>query len=72
MTNPWCLTDRELEVLSLLYELDQNRFIALRLGIGLRTIENHFVNIFRKMNVTSRVRAAVDHDRWIRAQGMLA
>jgi two-component system response regulator DegU len=53
------LTPRELKVLSLLVEGQTNDQIGITLGISVKTVENHLHSIFRKMNVASRVEAAV-------------
>ena len=53
------LTPRELEVLGLLVEGMTNDQIGVNLGISVKTVENHLHTIFRKMDVASRVGAAV-------------
>lgn len=53
------LTTRELEVLRLVVDGKTSAEIALRLGISCKTVEKHLEKIFKKMNVTSRVEAAV-------------
>lgn len=53
------LTAREVEVLSLAAEGMSNRDIALELGIGVRTVKGHLLNIFAKMRVGSRTEAVV-------------
>jgi DNA-binding NarL/FixJ family response regulator len=53
------LTARELEVLELVVEGKTSSEIAFRLGISSKTVEKHLEKIFKKMNVTSRVEAAV-------------
>lgn len=53
------LTDREKEVLSLLTDGLTNREISLQLQIAESTIEFHMGNLFKKLNVASRVEAAV-------------
>jgi DNA-binding NarL/FixJ family response regulator len=53
------LTPRELKVLSLVVEGKTNEQIGLALGISVKTVENHLHSIFRKMDVVSRVEAAV-------------
>jgi ATP/maltotriose-dependent transcriptional regulator MalT len=52
------LSERELEVLQLLVDGLQNREIAARLTISLNTVKTHIGNIFGKLGVNSRVRAA--------------
>ncbi|MHB0869164.1 MAG: response regulator [Chloroflexota bacterium] len=51
------LTDREVEVLRLLATGATNRQIANRLWISERTVDNHVLNIYRKINVGDRVQA---------------
>jgi DNA-binding NarL/FixJ family response regulator len=53
------LTPRELKVLSLVVEGKTNDQIGVALGISVKTVENHLHAIFRKMDVVSRVEAAV-------------
>ncbi len=53
------LTARELEVLRLVVEGKTSAEIAHRLGISGKTVEKHLEKIFKKMNVSSRVEAAV-------------
>ncbi len=53
------LTARELEVLRLVVEARTNGEIALRLGVSEKTVEKHLETIFRKLDVASRVEAAV-------------
>jgi DNA-binding NarL/FixJ family response regulator len=51
------LTDREIEVLRLLATGETNRQIANRLWISERTVDNHVLNIYRKINVSDRAQA---------------
>jgi two-component system, NarL family, response regulator LiaR len=53
------LTARELDVLRLVVEGKTNDQIGVNLGISVKTVENHLHTIFQKMNVISRVEAAV-------------
>lgn len=53
------LTPRELKVLNLVAEGLTNREIALQLEITDRTVDFHVSNILQKLDVTSRVAAAV-------------
>src|SRR5512143_1325557 len=52
-------TPREKEVLSLVVQGKTNGEIGVALGISEKTVEKHLDAIFRKMNVVSRVEAAV-------------
>jgi len=51
------LTAREMEVLILAARGHSNKEIAQELGINLRTVKGYFVNIFSKLNVSSRTEA---------------
>jgi DNA-binding NarL/FixJ family response regulator len=52
-------TPREMEVLRLVVEGKTNGEIGIALGISEKTVEKHLDAIFRKMDVVSRVEAAV-------------
>jgi DNA-binding NarL/FixJ family response regulator len=53
------LTNREREVLILVAEGLSNKEIAQRLVVTVRTVDFHVSNILRKLDVISRVEAAV-------------
>jgi DNA-binding NarL/FixJ family response regulator len=53
------LTKREMEVLTLVVEGKTNQEIGLALGISEKTVEKHLDGVFSKLNVSSRVAAAV-------------
>lgn len=53
------LTDRETEILDCLAEGMNNKNIARKLGISDTTVKVHIKNILRKLNLTSRLEAAV-------------
>ena len=53
------LTDRENEILECLAEGMNNKNIARKLGISDTTVKVHIKNILRKLNLTSRLEAAV-------------
>lgn len=53
------LTDREMDVLSLLAKGMTNKEIAQRLFLSVRTVEAHLQNIYGKLNVSSRTEAAL-------------
>lgn len=58
------LSRREREVLQLAAERYTNKEIALRLNIVARTVEFHMNNILQKLQVSSRVEAAI----WFQVQ----
>ena len=53
------LTKREIEVLIEVAKGNFNRDIALHLNISERTVKNHMVSIFKKIDVADRTQAAV-------------
>jgi DNA-binding NarL/FixJ family response regulator len=63
---PAGLTEREVEVLRLVAEGLSNKEIARILSITVRTVDFHISNILKKLDVTSRVEAAV----WVKEQGV--
>ena len=63
---PGGLTERELEVLRLVADGQSNKQIARQLYITVRTANFHVGNILQKLDLTSRVEAAV----WAKEQGL--
>lgn len=61
------LTDRENEVLALLARGLPNKRIAVRLNLGLRTVEGHVTRILNKLGVRSRTEAAL----WAAVHGLI-
>jgi DNA-binding NarL/FixJ family response regulator len=61
------LTERERDVLKLVVEGKTNQEIGLALGISEKTVEKHLDSIFTKLQVSSRVEAAV----WAVREGLL-
>lgn len=53
------LTPREKEVLGLVVDGQTNREIAFNLDISEKTVEKHLHNVYKKLDVSSRVEAAV-------------
>ena len=53
------LHEREMEILRLVAKGMSNKEIASALSISARTVQAHLVNIFNKLNVSSRVEALV-------------
>ena len=54
------LTTREAEVLRLAAKGKNNRDIAAELGVGVRTVKGHLMNVFDKMHVNSRTEAVME------------
>ena len=60
---PDLLTDREREVLQLVAESNSTKEIASKLGISVKTVDNHRTNLMRKLNlhdVASLTRYAIE------------
>jgi DNA-binding CsgD family transcriptional regulator len=55
--DPSLLTPRQSEILALLRAGKANKAIAHELGIGLGTVKQHLVALFKKLNVTNRAMA---------------
>lgn len=53
------LTQRELEVLQLVAQGQNNKAIAKKLYISEKTVKNHLTSIFQKLGVTDRTQAAL-------------
>lgn len=53
------LTEREIEVLILLAEGKTNKEISKVLNITVHTVKAHLLNIYEKLNINSRVQAAI-------------
>lgn len=53
------LTDRELEVLTLVGRGFTNKAIGMQLGISDRTVQGHLARIFTKLNASSRTEAVM-------------
>jgi DNA-binding NarL/FixJ family response regulator len=64
---PGGLTERELEVLALVAEGYTNTRIARELDIAERTVEFHVGNVLEKLDVASRVEAAM----WAKDEGIV-
>lgn len=53
------LTKREVEVLKLIAQGENNRSIAQKLYLSEKTVKNHITNIFQKIGVVDRTQAAL-------------
>lgn len=53
------LTERELEVLTLIGKGNNNRQIACHLSISEKTVKNHISNIFSKLHICDRTQAVI-------------
>jgi DNA-binding NarL/FixJ family response regulator len=53
------LSPRELEIIRLAAQGLSNKSIAADLGLNVRTVKGHLVNIFAKLNVSSRTEAVI-------------
>lgn len=53
------LTQRESEVLARVSHGQQNKEIALALGIAVHTVEQHLKHIYQKLGIGNRTEAAV-------------
>lgn len=51
------LTDRQLDLLRLLYRGNDNRSIALALSLSVKTVENHLTRLYKAIDVRSRLEA---------------
>lgn len=57
MTSATALTTRQREIMQLLQEGLDNNSIARRMGLSVKTIENHLTRLYRQLNVQSRLEA---------------
>jgi DNA-binding NarL/FixJ family response regulator len=64
---PQVLTERELEIVSLVGEGYSNRELARMLWVTEQTVKFHLTNIYRKLGVSNRTEAS----RWAHAHGLL-
>jgi DNA-binding CsgD family transcriptional regulator len=62
------LSDREIDVLLLVADGKTNEEIGMVLGISGKTVQHHLARIYRKIDVTSRVTAAL----WLAERGLAA
>jgi DNA-binding CsgD family transcriptional regulator len=62
-SNPAQLTQREIQVLSLVAEGHRNAEIAQRMVVSVKTVDHHVSSILRKLKVPTRAEAAVEAAR---------
>ena len=58
--SPEALSERELEVLTLIAKGTSNKLIATNLNIGESTVKTHIQSIFHKLNVSDRTEAVTE------------
>lgn len=63
-----CLTEKERDIASRLYELDNTKAIARALHISESTVKTRLTRAFAKLGALSRVQVAVLWDRYLREQ----
>jgi DNA-binding NarL/FixJ family response regulator len=69
------LTDRQLDLLRLLYRGYDNRTIALALNLSVKTVENHLTRLYKMIDVRSRLEAVnyiMQHPDMIAVSGAAA
>jgi DNA-binding CsgD family transcriptional regulator len=64
MSNPWNLTARETEVLTLVADLGCSKLASRAAAISSKTVDIHMTNVIAKMGARNRLQAAVKWDRW--------
>jgi DNA-binding CsgD family transcriptional regulator len=63
--NPWYLSEREAEVLSLVAELGCSKSVSRVAGIEPKTVDLHMAKVISKMGAKNRLQAAIKWDRWV-------
>lgn len=64
------LTNRQRELLHLLWEGKDNQTIAQMIGLSIKTVENHLTRLYRQLNVCSRLEAVNYVMRWPQVLGL--
>jgi FixJ family two-component response regulator len=64
--NPWGLTPRESEVMSLLVTTGMEKIVAADLGISVKTVAELMRRAKGKMKAKTRLLAVLEWDRWQR------
>ena len=59
VNTPFILTTRELSILKFLAKGMSNKQIASEMDISQRTVKSHLVDIFLKLNISSRIEAVI-------------
>lgn len=67
-TNPWGLSRREVQCITMVIEEGRAQQAALKVGISIRTIEKFLERCRKKMGVLSTLQAAILWDRHLRGQ----
>jgi DNA-binding CsgD family transcriptional regulator len=66
MKNPWNLSEREAEVLSLVADLGCSKLAATAASISPKTVDIHMARSMAKMKARNRLQAVLMLDRWNR------
>lgn len=66
MSNPWNLTEREIEALSALVETGCQKVVANRLGVGKARVSRIVGAASKRMGERNHLRALIEWDRWDR------
>lgn len=65
-TNPWNLTARQVQIIETILETGGCTAASKRLGIVLKTVEQHLYVIRQKMGGINSMQACIVFDRWAR------
>lgn len=66
MSDPWGLSPRESQVITLLVEQGGNKAVARTLDMNTNTVASHLNRVCKKMGVKERLHAALKWDRYSR------
>ena len=59
------LTEREVEILGMVAQGNQNKIIAFNLGLSEHTVKIHIHNVIQKLGVHNRTEAAAQYFKYI-------